>query len=346
MLTIVGNSIGDIGIVKFNNKCNLTENAAKIIELKNIKPEMLFIFLLSKYGQSQIEREKVGTAQPKLALERIRRFKIPFFSDNFQLRIEKMVKEAYDKLKESKNLYKQAEDLLLEELGLKDFKPSEENIAIKKLEESFLSTGRLDAEYYQPKYEEIIDKIKSYGSDKLSNICYIKDKEFKPKNINDKYKYIELSNIGNEGEITGFKIDAFKNLPTRARRKVNTNDVIISSVEGSLDKVAIISEEFNNALCSTGFYVINSEKINSETLLVLFKNKIFQQILKQNCSGTILTAINKKEFYNLPLPLIKKDIKIEIENLIKTSFKLKEESKNLLDLAVKMVEDEIENFDK
>ena len=38
LLTIVGNSIGDIGIVKFQlNKCNLTENCAKIVKIKDSK---------------------------------------------------------------------------------------------------------------------------------------------------------------------------------------------------------------------------------------------------------------------------------------------------------------------
>jgi restriction endonuclease S subunit len=65
LLTIVGNSIGDVGIVKFNlEKCNLTENCAKVISLKNnLKANYLFSFLNSKFGQLQISRETVGTAR-------------------------------------------------------------------------------------------------------------------------------------------------------------------------------------------------------------------------------------------------------------------------------------------
>ena len=39
--------------------------------------------------------------------------------------------------------------------------------------ESFLSSGRLDAEYYQPKYEEIEETITNYanGFYKLAKIC-------------------------------------------------------------------------------------------------------------------------------------------------------------------------------
>ena len=54
--------------------------------------------------------------------------------------------------------------------------------------------------------------------------------------------------------------------------------------------------------------MIDSNKINSEMLLILFKSKLMQMLMKQSCFGTILTAISKNEFLNLPLPLIDEEI--------------------------------------
>jgi restriction endonuclease S subunit len=68
-----------------------------------------------------------------------------------------------------------------------------------------------------------------------------------------------------------------------------------------------------------------------------------QQILKQNCSGTILTAINKNEFQNIPVPLIDITTQQQIAELIQQSFVLRKESENLLQEAKEMVEREIEN---
>ena len=170
----------------------------------------------------------------------------------------------------------------------------------------------------------------------------IKNSNYKPNNTNY-YQYVELSNIGTTGDITGFTYEQGQDLPSRARRLIKKNDVIISSIEGSLEKVAIVRQEFNNSLCSTGFYVINSKKINSETLLVLFKNKIMQQILKQNCSGTILTGMNKDDFLKILIPIIDNKIQIQIEEKIKESFKLKESSKELLEVAKRTVEIAIED---
>jgi type I restriction enzyme S subunit/type I restriction enzyme M protein len=154
---------------------------------------------------------------------------------------------------QSQTLYRQAEELLLESLGLKDFQPSRKNKNIKDFSESFLSTGRLDAEYYQPKYEDYLQLIQNYpnGFDLLQTACNLKDSNFTPEETNE-YQYIELSDIGKSGNITGCTIAQGKELPTRARRLVNTNDVIISSIEGSLDSCALVTE-YDNTLCSTGF---------------------------------------------------------------------------------------------
>jgi restriction endonuclease S subunit len=247
------------------------------------------------------------------------------------------------KYEQSQEFYRQAEELLLETIGLKDFQPSQTKINIKSFKESFLATGRLDAEYYQPKYEDYVQLIKNYpnGFDLLQNVCNLKDSNFKPEETKE-YKYIELSDIGKAGNITGCTFAQGKELPSRARRKINSGDVIVSSIEGSLESCALVSEDYENALCSTGFYVINSNKINSETLLVLFKSEVMQNILKQNCSGTILTAINKTELLQICVPLIDKEIQCKIAELIGKSLYFRGESERLLDDAKEMVEKEIE----
>ena len=108
------------------------------------------------------------------------------------------------------------------------------------------------------------------GFDELGNLVKIKDKNLTPKD-NEQYKYIELANISSNGEINGYTENFGNELPSRARRKVQKGDLIVSSIEGSLESIALITEAWENALCSTGFFAINSGEINSETVLVLLK---------------------------------------------------------------------------
>lgn len=104
----------------------------------------------------------------------------------------------------------------------------------------------------------------------------------------------------------------------------------------------MITDDFDECLCSTGFYILDSEQINPETLLVLFKSKVIQSLMKQRCSGTILTGITKEELLSMPLPKIEDDLQKEIAENIQHSFKLRTQSKQLLEDAKRAVEMAIE----
>ncbi len=86
---------------------------------------------------------------------------IPEFSNSFEDSVSKVVLLSKQCLKQSELKYKQAEELLLAELGLEDWQPTEETVAVKSFAESFLSSGRLDSEHYKPKYDQAVEKINS-----------------------------------------------------------------------------------------------------------------------------------------------------------------------------------------
>ncbi len=325
--------------------CNVSQDTVAIKLKTNSKllSHYVVVFLNTRYGLEQMRRRFTGNIQMHLNLEECKNeVLIPVFPICFQENIKDKFVLAIKMLEESKQLYAEAENLLLEELGLKNWQPKNENINVKPLSESFLSSGRLDAEFYQSKYDEIEDYLKQNNqTDLLGNICFVNQKNTKPKD-KEQYKYIELSNINTTGEITGCTIDYGEKLPSRARQVVKTGDVIVSSVEGSLDSCALVTPEYDNAFCSTGFYIIRSKAITSETLLVLMKLKPIQQLLKKGCSGTILTAINYDNFCNIVIPVSDGKIQTEISAKIQRSFTLKKESKSLLEQAKTMVENEIE----
>ena len=307
-------------------------------------PEYLTTFLNSKYGIQDIRRRaRQSINQTNVNPEEVKEIEIPLLSISFQNLLKDNFDIAFIKLKKSKALYTEAEDMLLEELDLKDFEPNKEAIAIKSFNESFGSSGRLDAEYYQPKYENIEQKIKNYhgGFDTVRNLINFKDKNFFPKS-DQPYQYLALSNISNHGYIQSIQEHLGKNLPTRARRKVNTNDVIISSIEGSLSSCALIENDFDNSICSTGFFVVNSQKINSETLLVLFKSSAIQELLTKVTKGTILTAMSKTELENIMIPLVNLETQEKIATKIQESHALRTQSKTLLEVAKRSVELAIE----
>jgi len=309
---------------------------------KLVLPEYLTVFLNTKFGISEIKRRaRISINQSNVSASELQKIEIPIIEMPLQEKIRDALNDAFKILQESKSLYSEAEGLLIEELELKDYTIGKA-LAFEDNMNDLTISKRFDADYFQPKYKEIIKKIERYdhGSAILGNIVKIKDKNFLPKE-NALYKYIELSNIVGQGEIDGCILERGEELPTRARRLIHEGDLIISSIEGSLSCCALIHKEHDDCLCSNGFFVLKSEIMNPETLLILFKSEILQNLLKRGCAGTILTAINRDELEKIPLPLIDKNIQEQISLKIKEAHKLRLESKQLLEEAKKIVENAV-----
>mgnify|MGYP004649195253 FL=1 len=347
---------GDVLVCRTNGNPDLVGRAAVIMEecdyafasylfrvnvSDEITPEYFVAYLQSKYGRLEIDKNSMKGNQTNFSPAKLKDIKLPIFSRGFCEKITYKFKNSYELLKISKYYYYKADKLLKDkfcnELNLK------KSISIKTLSDSFNISGRLDAEYYQPKYEEIEKQICTTNT--VCSSCNIFDKNFMPED-EEIYQYIELANVNLMGEISTPDKICGKDLPSRARRLVKTGQVIISSIEGSLQSCALITEEFNNAVCSTGFYVLDSEEYNPETLLVLFKSEPIQALLKKRCSGTILTAISKDELEKMPLPELDEITQKEIAEKVQESFRLRKKSKKLLDAAVKAVEIAIETDEK
>jgi len=156
-------------LVMFENGFQLGPNVCRLRPKNNVDLSFyLSTFFNSKIGQTILDREKTLSAQPTLAMKRIRKIPVPLFSNIIKLK--EIISQSYSNLTRSHALYTQAEDLLLSTLGLYDFTPRTDNITIKNITESFLKSGRLDAEYYQPKYEEMEEKIKEFDYAKVKDL--------------------------------------------------------------------------------------------------------------------------------------------------------------------------------
>ena len=308
-----------------------------------ITPEYLTTFLNTKYGVLDVKRRaRISINQSNVNPEELKRVEIPLLCDELQAKITLSFDKGFHLIQTSEAKYHQAQTLLLAELGLAEWQPKHRLTFVKNYSD-IPRSKRIDAEYFQPKYEEIVHAIKGYsgGWDRLRNLLNLKAQNYHPEDEQE-YKYIELANIAGNGEITDCMITQGQDLPSRARRKVTMGDVIVSSIEGSLDSIALIREEYHQALCSTGFHVVNSQTFNSETLLVLLKSIVGQLQLKKGCSGTILTAINKDEFGKVILPIIVEEKQDQIQQKVAESFNLRKQSKYLLECAKRAVEMAIE----
>lgn len=340
LLSIVG-TIGGVSLVSADKKqtCNCK---LAILRPKNIDGFYLSAFLKSKYGQNQVKKFTRGAVQMGLILEDMSQIAVPLLSDNFQLTVRSAIEKGQLKLEQSKTTYTTAENILLSEIGLTDFTPSNDPVNIKTFKESFATSGRLDAEYYSPKYEEIEKALTGYAG----GYCQIKDAFTQNKSTfkieeNDTYQYVEIGSVNvSTGEITPLELLG-SDLPPNAKRILRKGDVILSKVRTYRGAAAIIDTD--GYVGSSAFTVLRENgNVNKETLLVFLKSKILREYSLKPNTGTSYPVIVDEDVLSFPLPLIPLSKQSEIAALITQSFALKKQSEHLLDVAKRAVEIAIE----
>ena len=305
-----------------------------------ISKYVILAYLISKFGVSFKNRYKTNLLVSYISKDDLYRIPVPEFSKRLQDRVDAIFSEIFANQEAAKVAYYAAEQILLSELGFDGWTPKEESVSVKNCSD-FMSAGRFDAEYFQPKYDEIVAKLKTYlgGTIKATSVLVtglVNESEDIPE------RYVELADIGVSGEIAGCTDAMFGELPSRARQRMATGQVIASSIEGSLDRCALVTPEYDKALCSTGFHRFSSQDINPETMLLLFKSWPIQQLMKRGCSGTILCGILPTALEHVDLPVVNPQVQKVLAAKVRESFALRAESKRLLDLAKHAVEVAIE----
>ena len=347
---VIISTVGTIGNCAVVDDSILPANSDRHVGIIRIKddysPYILSTFLLSKYGRMQTLRESTGNVQLNLFIYKLRELQIPDFSTDFQSQIESLVKSAHAKLSESRSLYTQAEDTLLSELGLKNWQPKNGNINVKTLKESFLSSGRLDAEYYQSKYDEIETKIKKYHGGFQSLINYVSDystgQPFDSNLFTDcGCNVIRINNIKNgELDLSNAVCVPTESIDVDMKDLVKKNDILIS-MSGTIGNCCVIRENIFAAINQRILKIV-PKNYDSNVLCLVIDSIIGKTQFDRIGTGGVQTNISSKDMFQILIPKLPISIQTEISDNIQQSFALKAESKRLLEEAKLMVEQEIE----
>jgi len=108
--------------------------------------------------------------------------------------------------------------------------------------------------------------------------------------------YIDIAAVDNgTGSITSPQKILGQNAPSRARRVVHAEDVIISTVRPYLKAFALVPTELDNQICSTGFAVFTCpQNILPEFLLYQFFSPNFINQAMASVTGGHYPALNDK----------------------------------------------------
>ncbi|MCO5252607.1 MAG: restriction endonuclease subunit S [Candidatus Kapabacteria bacterium] len=332
---------------------NIPRSVAIVRPNELLSSEYLSVFLNSKYGEFQTKRFRAGNSQPVLALEKIKQFEIPILTDAFQSNIKVIYNQAYAYRLLSLQTYTQAENLLLDTLDLKDFQVFHEPVNVKNFSESFGSSGRLDAEYYQIKYEQVVERIKSTNYDRLVDIVKIK-KSIEPGSVHYSevgLPFIRVSDYNKFGLSTPDKYltDEFcKENAELIKGLKPKKETILFSKDGSVGTAYMLRKDadFITSGAILHLTIKDKTKIIPEYLTLALNSKLVQMQAERDAGGSIILHWRVSEIENVIVPIIALDKQLEIAELVEESFKLKKQSEHLLEVAKKAVEMAIEINEK
>ncbi len=346
----VGATIGEVAIVQDEiDEGNINQNIARVkISDKSINPYFVGIFFASKLGQLQIERLITGNAQPYLNSEQIKALVIPSLDEEQQKEIAVYFRKIQDQIRTSQNLYSQAENLLLEELGLKDFKVEDDLCYVVNLSQA-KSASRLDAEYFQPKYEKIFDFIKSPIKN-LEEITKFLNHAKQPPYVDDgEIPIITQKHLGNvflnleainEPDTKFTSIEWLKKYP---KYQLKSGDVLYYSVGAYIGKTNIVFDDLKATAASFITIVRPTEEVNPVYLAVVLNSIVGQLQSEKWQSATAQQYIYPKDIKNFKIPILPKPTQQKIADLVQKSHEARKRARELLEEAKRKVEKLIEN---
>ena len=347
LLTMAGAYLGQAAVFNEDFECSSNQAIAKItLKSNSINPYYMSTFLNCRYGQSQIERFRTGTGQPNLNLGLIKTIKVVEASNHFQGAIDKGVNTALELRREGVNIYEEAQTLLLSEIGLDSWQPQHRLTFVKNYSNT-KQAGRIDAEYYQPKYEKIGEvlvklnakPIRSYEflSVTTGQYCpdYVSSDEGRPylRGTDCTMGSIDIDNlfyIKPEDQILG--------------KQAQEGDVVVTRV-GTIGLSARIPEECDGGTISDNLIrvrILDGSKIDSYYLSCFLGSEIGKSLMLKNARGSVQQRLNQETLKEIMLPIPEMEVQSKIKDKIIESFNLRKQSRHLLECAKRAVEIAIE----
>ena len=312
-----------------------------------ITPEYLTAFLNTKYGVLDVKRRaRISINQSNVNPEELKRVEIPLLCHELQTKITLSFDKAFHLIQASEAKYHQAQALLLSELGLADWQPKHCLTFVKNYSD-VERAERIDAEYYQPKYEEI-DKVlikfnsKPIGSYDFLDITtgqycasYVASNEGKP--------YLRGTDLV-VGSVEVNNLVYIKEEDQIKSKRAQEGDVVVTRV-GTIGLSARIPEECDGGAISDNLIrvrILDKNKIDSYYLSCFLGSIIGKSLMLRNARGSVQQRLNQETFKEISLPIPQMEVQAKIKHKVIESFNLRKQSKHLLECAKRAVEMAIE----
>jgi type I restriction enzyme S subunit len=146
---------------------------------------------------------------------------------------------------------------------------------------------------------------KGWESKRLGDVLLSTETAAPHKQPHTAFEYIDVSSISNASfEVTETQRLVGKDAPSRARRRVRTDDILFATIRPTLKRIAVIPPALDNAICSTGFIVLRaSADLLPRLLFYYLQTDAFVSSMERLQKGTSYPAVMDNDVRGQLIPL-------------------------------------------
>ncbi len=315
----IGATIGKVAYLNVEGATNQQINSIVPYIMNNL---YVYYYTLSNEFNYKLIENLSSTTLPIINKNRMGELTIPIAPLKEQQRIVDKIESLFEKLDKAKELIEEARD---------DFEKRKSAI----LEKAF--RGELTKEWR--KENGLTDE---YGKYILKDLLKPMTNK-KPSQSEEYFRYIDIDSIDNKKQVVGNpKIIETKKAPSRASREVIKGDIVFSTVRPYLKNIAYITEQLEDCIASTGFYICRCrEMLDSRFLYRMLCSDRVLNYYTSLMKGDNSPSIRKSEFERLSINLPSLE---EQKEIVKIIDKLLEEESKIEELT--QLEEQIELIKK
>ncbi len=311
-----------------------------------ILPQVLVAYLRGKYGRAEVEKYSMKGNQTNFSPAKFREIDVPVFERLFQEKIKKVFTYAYKLHISAKEMYAQAESLLNTYFNIDNY--DDRSLTVKNFSDSFLRFGRLDAEYYQPKYDTLFDALNSISNSYLGGedglVSIMKSIEPGSEAYQDEgIPFVRVSDI-NKFEINEPSVKLSSTIIPNVETLFPHKDTILLSKDGSVGIAYKLQEDMKVITSGALLHltVKDTNKVLPDYLTLVLNSPFVQLQAERDCNGAVIQHWKPSDIEKVLIPLLNMEKQRELSDMVQESFSLRKEAKRLLNNAIKTVEMAIE----
>ena len=166
----------------------------------------------------------------------------------------------------------------------------------------------------------------------LAEVASVNAASIRQGNAPQEIRYIEIKSVST-GRVEDPREMSFTDAPSRARRVVQSGDIIWSTVRPNLRAYALIIDPHPNTIASTGFAVISPRQTPFSFLYPALTTDEFVAYLVNHATGTAYPAVNQKDFeaarLTVPSAVVLENYDRIIQPMLVLAHRLEEKNTNL-----------------